>query len=103
MAQGSFELTDERIDGILKMMKQFDPTKAAEYEKLRKSDPEALKTKLREEMQAMRSRMMQRGPGQGAGGMGGGFGGRQGRRGQASEGGGTDAASRQQPEGQNDR
>jgi HlyD family secretion protein len=92
----SFELTDERIDGILKMLKQADPAKAEEYEKLRKSDPEALKAKIREDMR----KMMQRGPGgQGPGGAGG----RQGRRGRSSEAGPAGAAPRQRPEGQNDR
>ena len=100
--RGAFELTDERIDGILKMTKQFDPAKAEEYEKLRQTDPEALKAKIREDMR----KMMQRGPGgQGPGGPGGagGFGGRQGRRGRSSEAGSDDAAPRQRPEGQDDK
>ena len=95
-------MTDERIDGILKMTKQFDPAKAEEYEKLRQTDPEALKAKIREDMR----KMMQRGPGgQGPGGPGGagGFGGRQGRRGRSTEGGGAGAGPQQGPEGQNDR
>jgi len=94
----SMELTDERIDGILRMLKQFDPAKAEEYEKLRQSDPEALKAKIREDMQ----KMMQRGgpggqrPGgaMGPGGGPGGFGGRQGRRNRSSE----DAPADNQPQ-----
>lgn len=100
-AQGqrpSFELTDERIDGILKMLKQADPAKAEEYEKLRKSDPDALKAKIREDMRTM----MQRGPG-GPGQGPGGAGGRQGRRTRSSEARPGGAAPRQRPEGQNDR
>jgi hypothetical protein len=103
----SFELTDEMIDGILTVLKQRDPAKAEEYEKLRKTDPEALKAKLKEDMQ---NRMRQRrsgGPGgaMGSGGPGGfgGPGGRQGRRNRSTEGGPTGAAPQQAPEGQNDR
>jgi len=95
MQRPSFELTEERIDGIMVIVKQSDPAKAEEYEKLRKSDPEAFKAKLREDMR----KMMQRGPG-GPGGAGG----RQGRRGRSSEAGPGGATPRQQrPEGQNDR
>lgn len=104
------ELSDEMADRILGFMKRTDPDAAAELEKLRESDPEAFKTKLRERMENMRSRMMRRGPdGQGAGGpMGpgggaGGFGGRQGRRNRSGEGAATENQPRQAPEGQDDR
>lgn len=116
MQRPSLELTDEMADRILEGMKQFDPTKAEELEKLRESDPEAFKAKLREEMESMRSRMRRGpgGPGQGPGGAGGpggpggggGPGGRQGRRGgRSSESGGGPGGARpeQQAEGQNDR
>jgi hypothetical protein len=92
----NMELTDERIDGIIRMTKQFDPTKAEEYEKLRETDPEALKAKIREDMQSFRSRMMQ-------GGGPGGFGGRQGQRNRSGQGTPTENQPRQAPEGQNDR
>lgn len=51
-----FELTDERIDGILKMMAMRDPERAKELEALRKSDPEKLKEELEKEMEQMRQR-----------------------------------------------
>ncbi len=57
-----FELTDEMIDRIMGLMAQFDPKKAKELEKLRKSDPEKFKTQL---MQSMRNRMRQGGSGMG--------------------------------------
>jgi multidrug resistance efflux pump len=105
MAGMATELTDERIDGIIKMTKQFDPAKAEEYEKLRQSDPEALKAKIREDMRNLRSRMMQGGgPGRmGPGGGPGGVGGRQGRRNRSGQGAATESQPRQAPEGQNDR
>ena len=96
----NMELTDERIDGIIKMTKQFDPAKAEEYEKLRQTDPEALKAKIREDMQSFRSRMMQGGGpggrmGPGSPGGTGGDGGRQGRRNRSSEGAPTDSQPQQ--------
>ena len=107
MQMPSLELTDERIDGILKMTRQFDPAKAEEYEKLRQTDPEALKAKIREDMQNMRNRMMRGGPGgaTGPGGPGGfgGPGGRQGRRNRSAEDGPGGPGPQQAPEGQNDR
>jgi len=103
----SFEITDEMIDGILTVLKQRDPAKAEEYEKLRQTDPEALKAKLKEDMQ---NRMRQRrsgGPGEamGPGGPGGfgGPGGRQGRRNRSAEDGPGGPGPQQTPEGQNDR
>jgi HlyD family secretion protein len=70
---GQFQLTDEMADKILSGMKQFDPKKAEELEKLKKSDPEKFKAELRKAMQQMmRQRMGQGGggmrPGQGGGG-----------------------------------
>ncbi len=58
-----FELTNEMMDGILERMKEFDPEKAKELEKLRKSDPEKFKTQLMQSMQSMRNRMRQGGSG----------------------------------------
>ena len=110
MQPPSVELTDEMIDRILTMTKQFDPAKAEEYEKLRQSDPEALKARLRQDMEEMRSRMRQRGPGGPGGAMGpggpggfGGPGGRQGRRSRSAEGGPGGGEPQARPEGQNDR
>jgi hypothetical protein len=98
------ELTDEMADRMLGFMKRTDPDAAAELEKLRESDPEAFKTKLRERMESMRSQMMRRGPGgQGAGAGAGGFGGRQGRRNRSGQGAATENQPRQAPEGQDDR
>jgi len=101
---GQMELTDERIDQIISMTKMRDPAKAEEYEKLRKEDPEALKKKLKEDIQSMMSRMRQGGGrqgggrgGQGGGGMPGGPGGGGGRQGQGGPGGGR--GSRQGPGG----
>jgi len=96
------ELTDEMADRILGFMKQTDPAQAEELEKLRQSDPEAFKTKLRERMASMRGRRGPGGPGQGPGGAGG-PGGRQGRRSRSSEAGPADSEPSQRPEGQNDR
>ncbi|UCD50609.1 MAG: HlyD family efflux transporter periplasmic adaptor subunit [Phycisphaerales bacterium] len=97
----SMELTEERIDGILRGLKQFDPAKAEEYEKLRQSDPEALKAKIREDMQKM---MRRGGPGgQGPGGPMRPGGGREGRRNRSSEGAPADSQPQQRPGGQNDR
>jgi HlyD family secretion protein len=94
MRRGSFELTDEMINRILVVLKTADPAGTEALEKLRKSDPEAFKTKLREKMKTM-------GPGPGGAG---GFGGRQGRRSRSSEAGSGETAPRQpRPEGQNDR
>jgi len=93
----NMELTDEMIDGIIKMTKQRDPAKAEEYEKLRQTDPEALKAKIRADMQNFRNRMMQGGgPGGGMGpGGGSGFGGRQGRRNRSAEGAPADSQPQQ--------
>ena len=79
---GQFQLTDEMADGILSRMKQFDPKKAEELEKLKKSDPEKFKAELMKMMQQMRQRMRQgQGNRQGQGGDGM-------RQGQGSSGGG---------------
>jgi hypothetical protein len=42
-----FELTDERIERILSRLRQADPDKADEIEKLRRQDPEKFKAQLR--------------------------------------------------------
>jgi len=60
-----FELTDEIIDKIMSGLAQFDPKKAKELEKLRKSDPEKFKAELMKSMQSMRNRMRQGGSGMG--------------------------------------
>ena len=84
---GQFQLTDEIADKMLSGMKRFDPDKAAELEKLKKSDPAKFKAELMKMMQQMRQRMGQGGGGMrpGGGGMRQGQGGRQG---QGSDGGG---------------
>jgi hypothetical protein len=56
------ELTDEMINRIMSGMAQFDPEKAKELEKLRKSDPEKFKAELKKSMQNMR-KMRQGGSG----------------------------------------
>jgi len=43
-----FELTDEEIDSIMKGLKESDPAKAKELDKLRKKDPEKFRDELRE-------------------------------------------------------
>ena len=60
---GQFKLTDEMTDKIMSGIKQFDPEKAKELEKLRKSDPEKFKAELMKSMQSMRNRMGQGGSG----------------------------------------
>jgi multidrug resistance efflux pump len=60
-----FELTDEMIDRIMSGLAQFDPEKAKELEKLRKSDPKKFKAQLMKSMQSMRNRMRQGGSGMG--------------------------------------
>lgn len=42
-----FELTDEKIDDIMKGLKERDPAKAKELAKLREKDPEKFKAELR--------------------------------------------------------
>jgi multidrug efflux pump subunit AcrA (membrane-fusion protein) len=66
------QLTDEMINRIMSGLAQFDPEKAKELEKLRKSDPEKFKTQLTQLMQSMRNRMRQgrSGMGQRQGGSG---------------------------------
>jgi len=54
-----FQLTDEIIDKIMSGLAKFDPEKAKELEKLRKSDPEKFKAQLMKSMQSMRNRMRQ--------------------------------------------
>lgn len=44
-----FDLTDEEIERIFKSIKQSDPEKAKELEKMRKEDPNGFKTELREQ------------------------------------------------------
>jgi len=64
--QGSqVEPTDEMITRIMSGLAQFDPEKAKELEKLRKSDPEKFKAQLMQLMQNMRNRMRQDGSGMG--------------------------------------
>jgi phosphate uptake regulator len=60
-----FELTDEMINRIMSGLAQFDPEKAKELEKLRKSDPEKFKAQLAQLMKSMRNRMRQGGSGMG--------------------------------------
>jgi HlyD family secretion protein len=79
-----FELPDDKIDGIMAGIKQFDPAKAKELEKLRKSNPDEFKTKLQE---YLRSKMKEFGNRSG-----GAQGGRSGRPGQ-----GEDGRNRSQP------
>ncbi|MHC4213564.1 MAG: hypothetical protein ACYSWP_09355 [Planctomycetota bacterium] len=52
------QLTEERIELIMKRIAEADPEKAAQLEKLRKEDPETFKAQLRE---AMRERYGRRG------------------------------------------
>jgi len=61
---GEFELTDERIDQIMKGMSQFDPQKYERFNKLRQQDPEKFKEEIRKEMQQFMQRMQNQ-PGQG--------------------------------------
>jgi HlyD family secretion protein len=61
--QFQFQLTDEMIDRMLAGMKQFNPEKAQELEKLRKDDPEKFKAELKEMMRNMRNMMMRQGQG----------------------------------------
>jgi hypothetical protein len=58
-----FQLTDEMIDRMLAGMKNFNPEKAQELEKLRKDDPEKFKAELKEMMRSMRNMMMRQGQG----------------------------------------
>lgn len=44
-----FELTDEEYERIFKSIKQSDPEKAKELEKMRKEDPNGFKSELREQ------------------------------------------------------
>ena len=44
-----FELTDEEIERIFNSIKQSDPEKAKELEKMRKEDPNGFKSELREQ------------------------------------------------------
>ncbi len=60
-----FKLTDEMTDKIMSGMKQFDPAKAKELEKLRKSDPEKFKAELMKYLQSMGNKMRQGGSGMG--------------------------------------
>ena len=65
---GQVEPTDEMITRIMSGLAQFDPEKAKELEKLRKSDPEKFKAQLMQLMQlmqSMRNRMKQGGSGMG--------------------------------------
>ena len=52
LRHGSFELPAERVDRIINRLKQTDPEKAKELEKLRTEDPEKFKAELRETMRA---------------------------------------------------
>jgi hypothetical protein len=85
---GQFQLTDAMADRILSGMKQFDPKKAEELEKLKKSDPAKFRAELMKTMQQMRQRMGQGGQGGGMRPGGGGTRQGQGSR-QGSGGGGT--------------
>jgi HlyD family secretion protein len=69
----TFELTDERIEQIMQGMKQFNPEKYEQLNKLRQEDPAKFKEELQKEMQQFMQQMRNR-QGQG-GGPGGGFGG----------------------------
>jgi HlyD family secretion protein len=61
---GAFELTDERIDQIMKGLSQFDPQKYEQLNKLRQQDPEKFKEELRNQMRQFRQQMQnQRGQG----------------------------------------
>jgi hypothetical protein len=68
------ELSDDMIDRIMAGMKQLDPAKAEELEKLRKSNPDEFKKKLKETIESMGNKMRQGGgrPGGTRGGPGGG-------------------------------
>ena len=63
---GQFELSEDRINGIMAGIKQLDPDKAKELEALRKSDPEAFKTQLRDYI-SKKMRQMRGRPGGGGG------------------------------------
>ena len=54
-------MTDEMIDRMLAGMKNFNPEKAQELEKLRKDDPEKFQAELKEMMRNMRNMMMRQG------------------------------------------
>jgi hypothetical protein len=51
-AQPQPGLSKERVDRIINRLKQTDPEKAEELEKLRAEDPEKFKTELRKTMRA---------------------------------------------------
>jgi len=92
------ELSDDMIDRIMAGMKQFDPAKAKELEKLRKSNPDEFKKKLKETMESMSQKMKQGGgrPDGARGGPGGGSRGPGGpdRGGRSGRGGASDGGSR---------
>lgn len=48
--QGRFELTDERIERIMERLKEAEPEKAEELEKLQEEDPNKFKAELRKTM-----------------------------------------------------
>ncbi len=54
---GRFELTDEKIEYVMDRLKETDPERAKELQKLRKENPEAFKAELRK---TMRERFQER-------------------------------------------
>lgn len=56
-----FELTDERIEDILKGLKERDPGKAAELAELREKDPEKFKAEIRKVMREHFGKMVREG------------------------------------------
>jgi len=63
------ELTDERIEQIMQRMKQFNPERYEQLNKLRQEDPEKFKQELQKDMQQFMQRMRnQQGQGGGQGG-----------------------------------
>ena len=48
--RGEFELTDEKIDGMIGFLEQKNPEKAQELKQLQASDPEKFKAELKKVM-----------------------------------------------------